>query len=133
MKSWLAGLSAITVAFATAAPALAAETTQTTPGSTPGMQGAPSAATQSVSEEELKTFAVAALKVREIGAEWQPKIAEAASEEQAVEIKTQARDEMVDAVQDEGLTVERYNEITQQVRANPELAQKVTTHMRETQ
>lgn len=128
MKPWLAGLSALTIAVGMASPALAADAAQ----STPGMEKAAPAAAQ-ISDAELKTFAVAALKVREIGTEWRPKIAEAGSEAEATEFKAEARDEMIEAVEGEGLTVDRYQEIIQQVRTDPDLAQKVTAHMRETQ
>ncbi len=125
MKQWLASLSVVALAAAFAPAAVAQQATPQ-----PNME-APAAAVEQPTDEELRTFASAALEVREIGAEWQPKITEAGSEEQAAEIQTQARDEMVEAVEQKGLSVERYNEITQQVRSNPELAEKVTAYMQE--
>jgi len=125
MKQWLATLSVLALAAAFTPAAVAQQ------ASPPPSTQAPTSAAAQPSDEELQTFASAALEVREIGAEWQPRITEADSEEQAAEIQTQARDEMVEAVEQKGLSVERYNEITQQVRSSPELAEKVTTYMQE--
>lgn len=125
MKQWLASLSVVALAAAFT-PAAVAQQAPPQPSAE-----APASAAAQPSEEELRTFASAALEVREIGAEWQPKITEAESEEHAAEIQTQARDEMVEAVEQKGLSVDRYNEITQAVRSNPELAEKVTAYMQE--
>src|SRR3546814_12643842 len=62
-----------------------------------------------VSDSELQSFAVAALKVQDISNQWRPKIAGAQDAQQATDLRKQATDEMIDAIQKEGLTVESYN------------------------
>ena len=54
--------------------------------------------------------------VVEIGERKQPEISEAANEEEAEEIWVEMQEEMVGAVEAQGMTVEQYNEITQQAR-----------------
>lgn len=85
-----------------------------------------------VSDSELQSFAVAALKVQDISNQWRPKIAGAQDAQQATELRKQATDEMIDAIQKEGLTVESYNSISAAARSDPELSGKIRTMMKET-
>ena len=68
-------------------------------------------AAPSISDEQLDQFAEAALAVNRIGQQYASQLQAAENEEQAQEIRAEAQEEMVQAVEEEGLTVDRYNEI----------------------
>ncbi|MGQ0522456.1 MAG: DUF4168 domain-containing protein [Betaproteobacteria bacterium] len=121
-------LRLITVAFCTA---LAASLAPITAAQTPApsiQQPAPA-----YSEDELKTFAVAALEVLRINDAYLPKLKMAATPEQQQQVERTASDEMVKAVEKEGMSVAKYKEIMSHAEANPEIAQKVIKHMKEAQ
>ena len=87
-------------------------------------------------EVEVKAFASAALEVRTISADFAPKIAEAESKQDAKGIATlrkQAEDEMIKAVEGNGLSVEQYNKIYVVARNEPELRSRITRYMKESQ
>ena len=69
-------------------------------------------------------------EVVEIGERKQPEISEAANEEQAEEIWVEMQEEMVTAVEAKGMTVEEYNEITQQAQMDPDLAAQINEIVR---
>lgn len=86
-----------------------------------------------VSEEHLRAYAAAAVEVQEIGAEYQPRVDGAASPEEAEALRADAQDEMIEAVQSHGLSVEEYNEIFTLAQADPQIRQQVEHHMMEMQ
>lgn len=96
----------------------AAQTTETQPVQE---QAAPAQYTQ----EQLESFTAAALKVDEIGQRWLPEIQSAGSEEEAQQLREQANQEMVQAVQAEGLTTEEYNQIYVSAQSDPALSQRI--------
>lgn len=77
------------------------------------------------SEQELQSFASAAVGVDEVFARWREDIAEAETAEEANEMQQQASEEAAGVVQDEGLSIEEYNEINQAIQADPELYEQV--------
>ena len=81
------------------------------------------------SQDQLKSFASAALEVQQIRSKWQPQIQAADSAEQAREFQVQASTEMVSAVQERGLTVETYKAIATAARDNPDLAGRIVKLM----
>ena len=81
-------------------------------------------------EQTLQTYAMAMTEVVEIGERKQPEISEAANEEQAEEIWVEMQEEMVTAVEAQGMTVEEYNEITQQAQMDPDLAAQINEIVR---
>ena len=83
------------------------------------------ATTQSFSEQELKTFAVATLEVERINHKLQQKLLDAENPEQEQEIAEEATDERVSAVEQKGLSVEKYNGMVEAVTSNPALAKQV--------
>jgi hypothetical protein len=85
------------------------------------------------SEDELKTFAVAALEVLRINDVYLPKLKMATTPEQQQQVERTASDEMVKAVEKEGLSVAKYKEIMSHAEANPDIAQRVMKHMKEAQ
>ena len=84
------------------------------------------------SQDQLASFASAALEVQQIRSKWLPRIQAADSAEKANEFQVQASTEMVNAVQDKGLTVETYKAIAMAARDNPELAGRIVKLMEQT-
>jgi FtsZ-interacting cell division protein ZipA len=81
------------------------------------------------SQDQLKSFASAALQVQEIRSKWQTRMQAAESDEKAQEFQAQASAEMVNAVKEKGLTVETYRAIATAARDNPELAGRIAKLM----
>ena len=81
-------------------------------------------------QQSLETYAAAMTDVVEIGERKQPEISEAANEEEAEEIWVEMQEEMVGAVEAQGMTVEQYNEITQQAQMDPDLAAQINEIVR---
>lgn len=94
--------------------------------STPPAQSAPRAA---ITDQHIQAYAEAALEVQEISAKWQPRIAEAQQPDQAQSLQKEAQQEMVEAVQDKGLTVQQYNDIYRVAQADPQVRDKITRQM----
>lgn len=74
------------------------------------------------SQDELESFAKASLEVDRLNQKWVDQIAQAESEEEGQEMRNQAVEEMSQAIRDEGLTVETYNNIFAAAENNPEVA-----------
>lgn len=79
------------------------------------------------SDEELQNYVLAMQDVSAIGQEKEPEIANAEGEDEAQKIWQEAQEEMAAAVEDRGLTVQEYNEITQAAQSDPELASKLNS------
>lgn len=86
------------------------------------------AAVKEFTDDELKSFAAASLRVEQIGSKWNPKISEAGSKADEEKLREQAMGEMVEAVQQKGLSVDRYNRIALAVQSDPEIARTVQTY-----
>ncbi len=82
-------------------------------GPTAAQDQAPQAAPQAedITDQQLDQFAEAALAVNQIGRKYASELQAAEDEAAAQEIRAQAQEEMMQAVQDEGLSVEQYNAI----------------------
>lgn len=104
------------------APAVFAQAT----AQPPGAQSAPS----SFSDSELKSFAVAVLEVQRINDSYMQKLGNAKSPEEQQQLRQTASQEMVRAVEKEGMTVEKYREIMSQAETNPAVAERVKEHIR---
>lgn len=112
------------------APIVAAQTpAPSVPQPAPGIQQPAPA----YSDAELKTFAVAALEVLRINDAYLPKLKMAATPQEQQDVERTASDEMVKAVEKEGLSVNRYKEIMSHAEAHPEVAERVIRHMKEAQ
>jgi hypothetical protein len=83
------------------------------------------------SEAKLDAFANAVVSVNEVAQKWQPRVAEAKEPAEAQKMQTQARDEIAEAVRNEGLTFEEYNSIYQLAESNPDINQAVRRLIRE--
>ena len=80
--------------------------------------------TATYSDAELKSFAAAAADVHRINSTYLPKLAEANPDEQR-QIEKQAVQETTRAVEKQGLTSDRYDEILTAAQSKPEVAKKV--------
>jgi len=116
------------IGTASASAALA----QAAPGVPRPAPGAPQTA-PAYTDAELKTFALAALEVLRINDVYLPKLKMAATPEEQRQVEKTATDEMVKAVEKEGLSVAKYKEIMTHAEANPEIAERVVKHMKEAQ
>jgi len=81
------------------------------------------------SDAELKSFATAAVEVRRIQIAYAPKYQSATSAEEQQQVQRTAVEEMARAVQKEGISVDKYNEIVGQIRENPVVAERVREHL----
>ena len=116
-----------TIAFAVLGASWTPVVSAQAPGS-PAVE--PPQQTSSYSDTELKSFALAALNVQRIRNVYLPKLEAAQTPEQEWEVREAAADEMVQAIEGEGMTVGQYREISNQVRQRPELAKRVQEHIR---
>ncbi|TVQ29490.1 MAG: DUF4168 domain-containing protein [Geminicoccaceae bacterium] len=78
-----------------------------------------------IGDEALRRFAVAALEVQEIGRTWQEAAQQAQTEAEMESLREDAQSQMVEAVENEGLTVDDYNAIVAAAEADPELAARI--------
>lgn len=83
------------------------------------------------SDAELKTFAVVALNVQKINETYLWKLEGAESADEKQKVRQAASNEMVQAVQSQGMTVEKFNEIAVQARQRPEIAERIQQHIRD--
>lgn len=113
---------ALTLSFG-AVPALAQETAPP-PTTTPPPATAPAAA--NFDEATLQSYVDASVKLQDIGQDWEGRMAEAGTPEEMTDLQAQAEEEMVAAVEAEGLSAEQYNEITRAAQADPDLYQQLT-------
>ncbi|MEB3287433.1 MAG: DUF4168 domain-containing protein [Vampirovibrionales bacterium] len=85
---------------------------------------------QQYSDQQLKAFATAALDVDKVAQTYQPKLASASNEPaQTQKIQDEANAAMVKAIQAQGLEPEQYKEMHQNVRANPQMLEKVQAYI----
>jgi restriction endonuclease Mrr len=80
---------------------------------------------QGFSEEQLRSFAAATEEIRKIDMKYSDHIRNAESQKDALALREEAESEMVNAVQDEGLSLEEYNAIAQAAEDNPKLLQRI--------
>ena len=86
-----------------------------------------------VSDAELEKVANAYIQITEIREAFQESLAEVSDPEQAQQLQEQAGQAMVDAVQDNGLDVQKYNEVMEAAQVDEELREQLLTHMQKLQ
>lgn len=89
-------------------------------------QAAPPQQTQQVdiSDSQLETYVQASSKVDEVRNEYQQKMSNAESAEQAQELQQEALQQMASVVESAGLSVDEYNLIANQLQTNTDLRQR---------
>ncbi|WP_404380029.1 DUF4168 domain-containing protein [Caenispirillum salinarum] len=108
---------------------LASPAAAQTQGETP-MQGQGEMAAD-FSAEKLKSFAEAVEGIQQVARDYAPRLRDADNRQQVADLEQQAQDEMLQTVQDEGLTVEEYNQIAVAAQTDPQLAQEIQGYMTE--
>lgn len=81
------------------------------------------------SDAELKSFAVAVVEVRRLTDAYLPKLHSAATVEEQRQIEEIASVRLKEAVENKGMTVARFKEILAYSQNDPELAQRIRSHL----
>jgi len=114
-----ATLSALALGSAWAQPALAQASGAAPPADSTSQPS------QSFSPEEIKTFAVASLDVERINDQYQMKLQEAANPDEQQNIAAEAQEQMMQSVEQKGLSVEKYNSIVLAARNDQNLSKQI--------
>ncbi|MEO3385810.1 DUF4168 domain-containing protein [Mesorhizobium sp. CAU 1741] len=124
--TFLAGISSLAIAFGASLGIAVAQDAAPSP-----QTQAPAEAAQ-IDEGKLQSFAVAFLEVTKVTQSYQPQIEAAATPEDQQRLQQEAGERMIQAVSDsDDITVDEYNQIIQAAQADPELAQRINTHISE--
>jgi len=124
MKPWItATCSAALFALGGAvAPAMAQQTqAPAAQQSPPAAQPAPSV---NYSDDQLKKFVGASKKVAVVVQEYNPKMESVQNESAREKIAREANKKMVDAVHDEGMTVDEFNNMGRAIQQDPALMKR---------
>ncbi|PQA85688.1 DUF4168 domain-containing protein [Hyphococcus luteus] len=78
-----------------------------------------------VSDKEVKKFVKAEKKIGAIVEEWSPKVQSAESQQEAQQMQKKAQTQMIAAIEKEGLSVQRYNQIAQRAQVDKQLAERL--------
>lgn len=90
----------------------------------PAVPGAPGQ-TADFSETQLKSFAAAVQGIQEVANEYAPRLREATEPQQLADLQEEAEGKMLEAVQDEGLSVDEYNAIALTAQSDPQVAETI--------
>lgn len=85
----------------------------------------------SFSDADLKSFVIAALEVERISDTYLPKLKAAKTPEEQQQVENAASREMVQAVENKGISIDKYQEIATEAQANPEVAERVKQHIKD--
>jgi hypothetical protein len=127
-----AAVIAATLTLGAAAHGQSRQTQQPTP-SAKTQQPAPSVKTQqsAVEDKDIQAFANAASDVEQVQRKWIPTIAKLPDGAAQKKAQEQAMGEMVQAVQKNGLSVDKYNQIVELAQANPEIHRKIEDRLQQ--
>jgi hypothetical protein len=91
---------------------------------------APAATAPAVDDSKLESFAVAFIEVTKVTQSYKPQIDAASTPEDQQRLQQEAGKRMVEAVNEsDGITVDEYNQIIQAAQTDPELAQRINSHI----
>ncbi|HLQ84823.1 MAG TPA: DUF4168 domain-containing protein [Salinisphaeraceae bacterium] len=123
----ISGIAVLGVAALAAAPIFAQAQGQAQSGAQQQGQMAPQAQPQAedFSSDQLQSFADASVKVADIRESAEASMAQASDEEEMTQVRQQAQQDMLAAIDDAGLELEEYNQIARTAQTDPELAQKI--------
>lgn len=77
------------------------------------------------SEGQLESFMMARAEVREIQAEYSSRLQDVTDDQEVARLQTEAQKKMVEAVQDEDLTVEEFNQIARKANSDSEFREQL--------
>lgn len=120
-------LSALTAAFMTAMLAVAGAGTAAAQQQQQAPQG--QGQTPSFTDSEIESFASAVQSIQQIRNEYQPQIQNAENKQEATAMQKKAQKEMIGAIQDEGLSIKKYTQISRAIPNNPDLVKRIQEHM----
>jgi Domain of unknown function (DUF4168) len=124
MLMLIAALASFGVAYT---PTLLAQTDSNQSASTD--QSAPSEeSAPTYSDRELHSFAVALLEVERIKSSYAPKLEQNLREQ--AQVKQAASLEFLQALKQQGMSIDKYQEMLATVQSNPQLAAKVTEYVK---
>lgn len=89
------------------------------------------AASTNVSDQKLQTFIDAATEVQAISEKWQARAAASGSTEEVEEVRDQATQEMVGAVEAKGMTVDEFNTISKAAEQDPQLKSRIVAMLQQ--
>lgn len=82
-------------------------------------------ASQPITDEQLEMFVVAIDHIERINNDFVEALEEVETQEEAQELQMNAQREMVESVEESGLTVEEYNAMAYRLQNDPEIQRKV--------
>lgn len=86
----------------------------------------------SFSDKKLQSFAVAAVKLSQIRAEYEAQMGQTETDQEKAQLQQQTNQRMAKAVKDtSGISVEEYNQIAAASRSNPKVAKRVRKFIKE--
>ena len=85
------------------------------------------------SQSEIQTYAEAAVAVQEVADQYRTEAENAESQAELDQLQSSYSEALGQAVEDEGMSIERYNQIFELVQRNPELAQTVNDEIMDLQ
>lgn len=95
---------------------------------------APAAVAESeFSNDQLDSFADAVVEVNPLIEQWNQRIQTAENEQQAQELSQQARAEVVETIEGNGLEVETYNQIVEAAQNDPDLREDLKSRIEQQQ
>lgn len=116
----------MTTSVITIAQAPSSDTqTRTAPSAAPDPSSTPAQLPPSYSDAELKSFAGAVVEVHRINDEYIPKLQSAATPDEEQQLEAAALHDMVQAVENEGISVEKYEEILANAQHNRAIAERL--------
>lgn len=80
---------------------------------------------QTLDPQTKEQFVAAYVEIQDIQNVYSEKLQTAADEDQAREIQQQAQDEMIQAVENNGMSINEYNEVVGIISADPELRMEI--------
>jgi hypothetical protein len=84
-----------------------------------------------INDDDLKNYASALIAVLDINDTYQDVFEQAQSEEEQDQIASEALGKMAQAVEDEGLTVEKYRLISDAARSDPQIGSRIAGYVRD--
>lgn len=83
-----------------------------------------------ISQQELQTFASAAVEVQRISDDYQLKFAASNTPQEREKIQREATDKMTQAVTDKGMTVDQYNDVARTAQTDAQVAEQINEYAR---
>lgn len=87
--------------------------------------------TADFSETQLKSFASAVQGIQEVANEYAPRLEQATEPQQLADLQQEAEGKMLEAVEDEGLSVDEYNAIAVTAQSDPQVAETIRGYIAE--